>query len=283
MFDMRYHIASLVAVFLALTVGIVLGTSIVNRGVLVRQQTALVNSLRGEFATLRDRNRVLQDQANSDRQFFQSLLPVLIQRRLAKKRVAVVAGDSQDTRDVRSAVSALRQAGARVSVLTLSTPDLGTKDRTKAAKLSKIFVREDLDGDELRRRLVSEIATQTAKATEPAFLQQLGDIGIIRVSGATALPAQAVVVVAGSKTMVSDVQAPLIEQLIKIRVPVIGVETSAAKESAMQAYQDGGANTVDNIDSPIGQVSLVFSLSGSPGHYGTKGTADALAPKLEAR
>ncbi len=57
MFDMRYHIASLVAVFLALTVGIVLGTAIVNRGVLVRQQNALVGSLRTEFASLRDRGQ----------------------------------------------------------------------------------------------------------------------------------------------------------------------------------------------------------------------------------
>jgi len=285
MFDMRYHIASLVAVFLALTVGIVLGTAIVNRGVLVKQQTALVSGLRQEFATLRDRNRVLQDAVNDDEQFFETALPILVDKRLAGKRVAVVASDSQDTADLRQAVIALRQAGARVSIVTVLSPDLGTKNDSTAAKLQRVFLREKLSGEDLRRRLLSEIATQIATSTEPAFINQLTDIGVIKATSIGALPAQAVVFTAGSgeKEMISQVQVPLIEALKSTKAQLVGVEAGGIEESAMSTYRGAGAGTIDNIDTPIGEVSLVFSLSGLPGHYGVKPTADALAPKLEAR
>lgn len=284
MFDMRYHIASLVAVFLALTVGIVLGTAIVNRGVLVRQQTALVSGLREEFATLRDRNRALQDKANADDRFFQSVVPVLVDKRLAGKRVAVVSTNKQDTAEVRQVVITLRQAGARVNYITVLSADLGTKDGATVAKLEKVYMREKLKGAALKDRLMSDITTQLAQRTEPAFLTQLADMGILAVSGTDAMPAQSVVFVAGAgdKTMLTQVQIPMIAALRKRQTPVIGVESTGIKESAIGAYQDAGAGTVDNIDSPIGEVSLVYSLSGSPGHYGTKNTADALSPKVGA-
>lgn len=285
MFDMRYHIASLVAVFLALTVGIVLGTAIVNRGVLVKQQTALVSGLREEFGTLRDRNRALQDAVHNDEQFFQGVLPLLIDRRLAGKRVVVVAADAQDSPDARQTVIALRQAGAKVDILNVPSADLGTKDAAVAARIEKIFLREKLSGEALRRRLISEIATQLATRAEPAFLNQLADIGVMKISSTSALPAQAVVFVAdaGKSRMVLDVQVPLMEALKPTKVQVVGVEPSTLEESAMSAYQAAGAGTVDNIETPIGEVSLVHSLSGSPGQYGVKATADALAPKLGAR
>lgn len=285
MFDMRYHIASLVAVFLALAVGIVLGTAIVNRGVLVRQQTALVSSLRQEFGVLRDRNRSLQDQANKDEQFFQAILPMVLDKRLAGHKVAVISTDSNDTVGVRQTVQALRQAGAAVDVVTITSPDVGTSDKATASKLSKIFLREKLSGAALRDRLVSEIATQVAQRPEPAFLKQLSDIGVVKVSGTDALPAQAVVFLAGSgaKRMIDEVQVPMIEKIKKGKVVVVGAETATIGESVVPTYQDAGAATVDNIDSPIGEVSLVFCLSGSPGHYGVKNSADALAPKLGAR
>jgi len=284
MFDMRYHIASLVAVFLALTVGIVLGTAIVNRGIVVKQQTALVSGLREEFATLRDRNRALQEAAAQNDRFFQTVLPVLIDKRLAKKRVAVVSADPQDTAGVRSVVISLRQAGARVNYVTISSPDLGTKEAASAGRLEKIYLREKLKGDALRDRLISDLATQLAQRTEPAFLTQLSDIGVLSVSGTDALPAKMVVLLAGSgnKAMITEVQLPLIAALKKSRTPTVGVEGGEIGQSVMGEYQDAGISTVDNVDSPIGGVSLVYALSGSPGNYGTKSTADALSPKVGA-
>jgi hypothetical protein len=49
MYNLRYHIVSLVAVFLALTVGLVLGTVVVERGVLTKQRAALVGDLTKQY------------------------------------------------------------------------------------------------------------------------------------------------------------------------------------------------------------------------------------------
>ncbi len=285
MFDMRYHITSLVAVFLALAVGIVLGTAIVNKGVVERQQTALVGSLRSEFADLRDRNRMLQEQANNDEQFVQGVLPQLIDARLTGKKVAVIVTDANSTVEVRQMTNPLKQAGAAVALVTIPRADLGTTDKTSWERLSKIYVREKLSREELRSRLLSEIATQVASSTEPAFLAQLADLGVLEVSGAKALPADAVVFLAGSSplSVIEKTQMPLVKHMKKEGPILVGVEGRDVEKSAISLYQQAGANTVDNVDSPIGQVSLVMVLSGKSGHFGVKDSADALAPPLEAR
>lgn len=285
MFDMKYHIASLVAVFLALTVGIVLGTAIVNRGVLVQQQTALVRGLRTEFAGLRDRNRALQDQANADAGFFKSAVPVIVDKKLAGRKVTVVSTDTNDSVILRQTVSNLKQAGASVNVVTILRSDLGMKNKAMAQKLGKVFVREKLSGEALKDRLIAELATQITTRTEPAFLRQLAEIGIIQVSRTDALPAGEVVLLAGSgkQDMIEGVQIPLIGQMKKSKATLVGGEASGITESVVGAYQKAEISTVDNMNSPIGQVSMVMVLAGSPGHYGTKNTADELTPKLGAR
>jgi len=282
---MRYHITSLVAVFLALAVGIVLGTAIVNKGIVERQQSALVSSLRSEFGSLRERNRALQEQANHNEQFFQNMLPLLIDKRLAGKRIAVVSTSANDAVRIRPVVTRLTQAGATVSVITIARQDLGVGEPSMAVKLQKIFVREKLKGEELRQRLIAEVATQVASLAEPAFLDQLAQIGVMQITGADRLPADGIVFIAGSspKTMIEKVQVPLLERVRRGSVIVVGAEATDVKESVVPLYQDRDISTVDNAESPIGQFSIVMALSGRAGHYGVKDTADVLAPRLESR
>ena len=60
MYNLRYHIASLVAVFLALAIGIVLGGLVVRQGVFDTQQRALVSSLQSEFNSIKKQNTALK-------------------------------------------------------------------------------------------------------------------------------------------------------------------------------------------------------------------------------
>ena len=53
----RSLIASLVAVFLALSVGLVLGSIVVERGTIDRQQEALVKSLQNDFVRINRENK----------------------------------------------------------------------------------------------------------------------------------------------------------------------------------------------------------------------------------
>ena len=60
MYNIRYHIASLVAVFLALALGLVLGGLVVQQGSFSKQQKALVGSLQRDFRKLKNENNRLK-------------------------------------------------------------------------------------------------------------------------------------------------------------------------------------------------------------------------------
>ena len=55
MIDLKYHIASIVAVFLALGLGVIIGSTIVGDDLLVDQQQKLIERLEEQFYTLKDR------------------------------------------------------------------------------------------------------------------------------------------------------------------------------------------------------------------------------------
>ena len=55
MYNLRYHIASLVAVFLALSVGLLLGTVVAERGMITDQTGALVADLQARFDEIQAR------------------------------------------------------------------------------------------------------------------------------------------------------------------------------------------------------------------------------------
>ena len=71
--------------------------------------------------------------------------------------------------------------------------------------------------------------------------------------------------------------------LIAAPVPVVGVETANATQSAMRAFQHNGISSVDDVDQPSGRFALALLLSGAQaGQYGIKSSAkDGVLPPLE--
>ena len=79
-----------------------------------------------------------------------------------------------------------------------------------------------------------------------------------------------------------QIDVPLIAELQRLGVRVIGCETSAAKLSSIPVYQSQGLTTVDNVDHLAGRLALVLALAGAEGHFGTHETADKLLPEIPA-
>ena len=89
MIDFRYHLVSIVAVFLALAIGIVLGTTALN-GPLTSRLRSLEGTLRAESDSLRAQKNQLQLQIGGDQAFAQAAAPLLLPRLLEGQ--SVVAG-----------------------------------------------------------------------------------------------------------------------------------------------------------------------------------------------
>ena len=109
--------------------------------------------------------------------------------------------------------------------------------------------------------------------------------GILYVSGNLETPANYVVIAGGSSRDEGDnryeaIDIPLIRELKKYSLPVIGVETTDAKISYIEMYKKQNISTVDNVDTIIGQTSLILVMTGKEGHYGVKNSANSLMPFL---
>jgi len=120
MLDMRYHIASLVAVFFALAIGILLGTVIVDKGVLVNQQQALVKRIETNFNELREENRMLRDEVGEQRKFATQVIPLAIEGRLDKQNVGVIVTADAGDEIVSGLIDGFKKAGATASSIRLN-------------------------------------------------------------------------------------------------------------------------------------------------------------------
>src|ERR1700751_4086547 len=117
MFDLRYHVASLAAVFLALIIGILVGVGISDRGLVDPTQNSLLRSRLASLQRQLDRTSKratdLDQQQQAARSYINETYPLLVPNRLKGKQIAVVFVGSVDG-GLRSAVSrTLADAGAQ--------------------------------------------------------------------------------------------------------------------------------------------------------------------------
>lgn len=89
MIDFRYHIVSLISVFLALAVGIILGAGPL-QGAIGDQLTGQVEQLRTERNELRDQLDEANVTLGNDSRYIEAAGPQLVAGSLQDRRVAVV-------------------------------------------------------------------------------------------------------------------------------------------------------------------------------------------------
>jgi hypothetical protein len=112
--DFRYHLVSIVAVFLALAVGIVLGSTEL-RGAAFSALDRTSSALSAKLEAADNQNSALQQQVQGDRQFAQAAEPVLLKHLLDSKRVVIVTTPGAPSSVVNGIKNGLSDAGATVS------------------------------------------------------------------------------------------------------------------------------------------------------------------------
>jgi outer membrane murein-binding lipoprotein Lpp len=153
--DFRYHLVSLISVFLALAVGIVLGAGPLREN-LGDQLAGQVEQLRTEQEQLRTEAEQLSAQNDQLSSFVTEIGPELVAGTLEGERVAVLTDDASTRSSVERITTLLEEAGASQVVgielqSTLWEPG-HTQERAEAiAQVREIApaVLEQADGEEL--------------------------------------------------------------------------------------------------------------------------------------
>ncbi len=140
MFSQRYHAISLIAVFLALGIGVALGVAIGENGVVSDASKDLENSLRGDLRQVRSNNTDLRREIDQRDRFALAAYPGLVRDLMPDWRVGIVATCSLPSGYTSEVREAVEPAGAQVDSVTVIADPLPL-DR----------IADDLDGTRLRR------------------------------------------------------------------------------------------------------------------------------------
>jgi Copper transport outer membrane protein, MctB len=290
MFDLRYHVASLAAVFLALVIGILVGVGISSGGFVQKGERRILNAeidrLERSLDAARARTGDLSRAQRAAATYVQESYPMLMADRLATRRVALVFVGAVDA-EVRDLVErTLVDAGAGATLrmralrVPIDTEVLGglLDGRPALARYGRPDAARDLG-----RRLAQELVRGGRAPIWRLLSPQL----VAERSGNEGLPADAVVVarsVAPQQGPTSRLLRGFYEGLAASGVPAVGVETSQAATTAVDAFDKASLSSVDFVDTEVGRLALALLLAGGrPGSYGLKQTAtDGILPPIEA-
>jgi hypothetical protein len=278
-FDFRYHALSLVAVFLALGIGIVLGASL-GDSVVSEANRDVRSSLRGDVVEARSAARAAEAATANRDAFIGASFEHLAGDRLRRRRVAVVASGDLPQEIERPVRDAVEDAGGTVDSESQFAvqPDfeqlsevLGARFRRLAAEegnprpLSRRLGRALVRGDAPARRLDDGLPDDFAGDFRGADA-----VVLYRADGERDERAQ-------------RFEDALIQGLRDTGVPVVGAEASDADPSQIEFFEDAGLSSVDNVDQAGGRIALVLALAGAEGSFGFKETADAPLPPPRGR
>ena len=290
MIDLRYHIVSIIAVFLALGVGVLIGSTIVSDDLMVAQQKKIIDSLEEKFTSLREResnllaqqddlNRIIDNYEN----FSQVVLPSIVKGQLQGRNVAVIVTGGQNI--PAGLLSSLSDAGANVQSQTVVLSNINLKDNLLCQRLVKFYGLDDKTTvNEIREKVAASIALIIANHPDQGAIKFLNDNKLIKVSGSYYHTVDSVILVGGAENLNTSFpdsfDSHLINALLLEGRHVFGVEVAKVNLSYMEAYQKYNVTTIDNIDMSLGQIALVLAMAGEPGDYGIKATASKFMPSL---
>jgi hypothetical protein len=316
--DFRYHLVSIVAVFLALAIGIVLGSTEL-QGPAYNLLDKTTSKLQNELGQVSGQRDAAQQQATEGEMYAQAVEPTVLHDLLTGQRLLIVTEPGAQSSVVSGISSAALAAGASITgQVNLATKFFDTSgtaqdslnqttlDVAQAAGLS-------LDSSATYQQQAAQVIASEILVKAPAssagkppagqvteastMLQAYAASQFLSTTGQPASPATLVVVVT-PQTPPSDGSADQLDQVLVPVVTELAAKSSATVVVGSSAGSGAGSpiavlrsnnissqvSTVDDADLVAGQTVAMQALAvglagGKAGSYGfTANGASAIAP-----
>jgi Copper transport outer membrane protein, MctB len=314
--DFRYHLVSIVAVFLALAIGIVIGSTEL-QGHTIDALNATSNSLRSQLHAANAARDGYQAQANASDQFLQSAEPKLLGGLLAGESLVIVTEPGAQGSVVDGVKQAAQTAGANFTGEVALQPKFF--DISGATQSSLSVINSSIAGNDgtvfdaianpqtgyqqqAAQLIASAILEQHPNQDSPSaqdaqsLLTEYAQDGYLNVSGTPTDRATLVVIVTPQTAPSDGANDPANQVLLAVAQEfatasaatlVAGSTTGSAQPgSAMSVLRSSSVasavSSVDNADTTLGQISVMEALAvqiqgGKPNSYGVSG-ASAVSP-----
>ena len=311
MIDFRYHIVSIVAVFLALGLGLLVGATALQPtalGGLISLSQREHEQIGAALAT----NRQLNRQLDSNDQWAQANAPQLLHGLLAGERVVVVEAPGASSQVVSGVSDALAEAGAKVSgqiQIQDKFFDVSRATQQQLTQLAQRFtpVAVSLQGSpvaQASQAIAGAILTKDGAgqpvagqrdSASAALLSGFGAEGFLAVNGQPDARATLAIVIIPDTPQSTSISNPQSQRLVTLAqqlnlagqgTVVAGSVDGSGPGSAIDVMRNGGRaghlSSVDNANHTIGQIvvaqALAEQLRGVSGSYGATSSAASAAP-----
>lgn len=305
MISFRYHLVTIVALFLALALGVLAGTTVIRSG--------LVKQLRQNNDQIERQLADAQKQVDELAGFQDGALPWLTADRLAGQYVVVISSDGADPSGPRNASQILTAAGADPVVSLTITPLINAPTpQTRNTLADALGESRDTPASTLTSDAATRLAERLAEGPPPSsstdnagsspdLLVELLKDGFIRSQDVTPTDATTVggsdelfVVCAGGQgeptVPIDTVMERLVVQIVQRGGTVAAVQTSGTELHPFVTPIRQEADlpterliTVDDVETEVGKAALVLGFTrmldgGSGGDYGTGDGAQDVLP-----
>jgi hypothetical protein len=316
--DFRYHLVSLISVFLALAVGIILGAGPL-QGAIGETLTEQVDALRAERTDLRTELDATQTALDGDERYIEAVGTELVTGSLEGNRVAVVQLGEVPEDVTNGVLNQLDTAGANVvseTVLTEAWTDSAEESsrETVADGLRAGLGAAAPEGDDPSATLGAALAlaltgsdggaSGTARSAQATDLgAQLERFGFVEPGDEQTAAAQALVLLVGSAGQPQETADGATEETeptpdVWTAVTRAAQEVSGAAVLAgptdepgdtVQAVRDdeeiaAEVTTVSGVDRLVGRINVPLAvaarLEGAVGQYGLEDDATAVLPPV---
>jgi hypothetical protein len=281
-YSARYHATSLIAVFLALAVGILIGAEF-GGDALTETRKNLENSLVGNLQDARGRVEDLNGELGHAEEFDEKVYPVLTRDRLQGKRIALVAFGSLPGEITSAVEEALGPTGAKlvgVGVVREPVDTAGLAEGLANTRFSELAT-EPEQMNELGTGVGRQIViggTLPEVVRGGLFTHASGEFGAL--DGVIVVRTQPEGMGPVQRSTANALETSMLNGIAATKVPTVGVESTSTEPSSISFFQANDLSSVDDIETTAGEVAMVYALLGEEGSFGVKSSADRLLPDL---
>jgi hypothetical protein len=309
MIDFRFHLISLVAVFLALGLGVLMGSVVLDQE-LTKRLESNVTQLQRDKQELQDDVIALENRLDANVRFADVAEDWLLRGRLRGQKIVLLRFAGTDDRVTDGVRTGIEQAAGEIASEVVLTDKFRLPSAIERDQLALVVASTSGTAADLRAEAGETVGTMLASAAlsganegrvnaahsaAEGLLEDLGEAGFVdvdRIGEGRLIPARALFVLAGGSTdarpfNISQLAITLAEAMTDRGVELLVTESSDstwALVSAIRANEvENDVTTVDDAESIAGRIAvglaLAESLEGVTGHYGVGPGAGDVIPK----
>jgi len=280
MYNLRYHIASLVAVFLALAVGLVLGGLVVRQGGFDKQQRAMVSSLQKQYDGLKRTNTQLRSSLDLESAYSNQMTDAWLRDRLKGQLVLVVTSGAS-VEGVDDVAAAVKSAGGSTASVTLLKRGFALEDSKVASSVAGILGSTTASATtaDVAKRLVAEWSVPDA---DRGLTNALVSAGVIKLSGLPESAATTLAVdVATSNKDPDPSGLDIAAAYAAAGFYAAGAETREGQTGVAAAAAARKLSALDTLGTNAGRFTLVSLFTGGQqGFYSTNAHGASAFPEM---